>query len=239
MLTSARRLLVQAQAQARASPAPKPRNKATSAKSKSRSVQLASSTAGSPAPSPGPSSLANEVYPESSPAPSAVVEAPPEPEAPDYSFLPDIAPSEYHHPRLAPTVPRPRLPPAFEAYVPPRRSRFDADGNDSSSSDEDEEDLKRREQRRKAQAAAARERRLKAAKGGRGRGGAAEEEDDRLYCICQTLYDPEVSGDCTGLDRVGPPAINLDLRTLSISAHDDRLRPVSRQASIASRLSHF
>ncbi|GAA5878847.1 hypothetical protein JCM3774_000984 [Rhodotorula dairenensis] len=178
-------------AQARASPAPKPRNKGSSVKSKSRSAQLASSTAGSPAPSPGPSSLANEVYPESSPAPSAVFEAPPEPEAPDFSFLPDIAPSEYHHPRLAPSVPRPRLPPAFEAYVPPRRSRFGADRNDSSSSDEDEEDVKRREQRRKAQAAAARERRLKAAKGGRGGGGAAEEEDDRLYCICQTLYDPE------------------------------------------------
>lgn len=180
------------QAQARASPAPKPRSKSSAAKGKSRSAQLASSAAGSPAPSPGPSGLANEVHPESSPAPSAVAEAPIEPEAPDYSFLPDMAPNEYHHPRLAPSVPRPRLAPAFEAYVPPRRSRFGADANDSSSSDEDEDDVKRREQRRKAQAAAAREKRLKAAKRGAGEG--AEEEDDRLYCICQTLYDPEVSG---------------------------------------------
>lgn len=131
--------------------------------------------------------------PGASPAPSAVVEeeSPAAPEAPDYSFLPDIAPSDYHHPRLDPSVPRPRLPAAFEAYVPPRRSRFGPGQDDSSSSDDDGEDAKRREQKRKAQAAAARERRLRAAKGNGG--GPEEEEDDRLYCVCHTLYNPEVS----------------------------------------------
>lgn len=113
------------------------------------------------------------------------------PEVPDFSFLPDIAPEEYHHPHLAPGVPRARLPAAFEAYVPPRRSRFGPGQDDLSSSDEDEDEARRRDQRKKAAAAAARERRAKAAKGADGPG--EEEADDRLYCICQTLYDPEVS----------------------------------------------
>lgn len=64
----------------------------------------------------------------------------------------------------------------FESYAPPR-------GSDS----EEDDVAKAWNNRRKGKG------RVKVAMNGQEHGEEEEEEDDRLYCICQKLYDPEVS----------------------------------------------
>lgn len=64
----------------------------------------------------------------------------------------------------------------FESYAPPRAS------------DSEEDDLaKAWSNRRKGKG------RVKVATNGQEQGEEEVEEDDRLYCICQKLYEPEVS----------------------------------------------
>ncbi|GAA5930468.1 hypothetical protein JCM3775_004401 [Rhodotorula graminis] len=155
---------------------PKPRSKPSSTKPRPRPLHL-SSTVTSPAPSPGPSGLSHELLYDDSTLgtlteSSAVPTAPP------------MSPSSYVHPRLNPSHPRPSLPPAFEAYRPPRRATFAADPDDTDS--EEDEDARRQARSRRAQ---------EAARKGKNRANRAkdddEEVDDRLYCICKELYDPE------------------------------------------------
>ncbi|KAJ8297346.1 Set1 complex component spp1 [Rhodotorula toruloides] len=166
-------------AQARSPPAPKPRSRPGSTKPKPRPAHLTSS-APSPAPSPAPSSnLANEVHPDSQSV--SAIQEPPVP------LLPPISPSEYHHPRLSPSIPHRVLPDPFELYVPPRRKGPGGTIVDDSSSEEDEETRKRERQRRPQLAAQRRGKRDKRGK----EEDEGEEEDDRLYCVCKELYDPE------------------------------------------------
>ncbi|BGO98926.1 COMPASS (complex proteins associated with Set1p) component [Rhodotorula toruloides] len=166
-------------AQARSSPAPKPRSRPGSSKPKPRPAHLTSS-APSPAPSPAPSSnLANEVHPDSQSV--STIHEPPVP------LLPPISPSEYHHPRLSPSIPHRVLPDPFELYVPPRRKGPGGTIVDGSSEEEDEETRRRERQRRAQLAAQRRGRRDKRGK----EEDEGEEEDDRLYCVCKELYDPE------------------------------------------------
>ena len=157
--------------QARLSAAPKPRSKASSSKGKPRPVHFASGGT-SPAPSPGPSSLSQELHFDSS-LPSLTASANP--------TAPPLSPSSYIHPRLDPSHPRPALPRAFEAYRPPRRATI---GGDEDETDSEDEEARRRA--RRAQ---------EAARKGKHRAKAKEEDeevDDRLYCVCEELYDPEV-----------------------------------------------
>ncbi|GAA5856887.1 hypothetical protein JCM9279_007590 [Rhodotorula babjevae] len=163
-------------AQRRPSTTPKPRSKPSSTKPTPRPLHL-SSTVTSPAPSPGPSGLSHELFHDDS-ALGSLTESSANPTAPPMS------PSSYVHPRLNPSHPRPRLPPTFEAYRPPRRATFVADPDDTDS--EEDEDARRLARSRRAQ---------EAARKGKNRANRAKEDDeevdDRLYCICKELYDPE------------------------------------------------
>ncbi|GEM12127.1 zinc finger, PHD-type protein [Rhodotorula toruloides] len=184
-------------AQARSSPAPKPRSRPGSTKPRPRPAHL-TSIAPSPAPSPAPSSnLANEVHPDSHSV--STVQEPPVP------LLPPISPSEYHHPRLSPSIPHRVLPDPFELYVPPRRKGPGGAMIDDSSSEEDEETRKRERQRRAQLAAQRRGRRDKRGKDE----GEGEEEDDRLYCVCQELCEEWYHVDCVGISEDSVELVDL------------------------------
>ncbi|GAA5933685.1 hypothetical protein JCM1841_005505 [Sporobolomyces salmonicolor] len=159
---------------------PKPKPSPFSAKPKSRTFPFPStSAASSPALSPGPSGLSNEVHfdPSSSTADhddSAQLEL-----LPSSSTAPLVPLTTTHLVSSSPST-RPRLSAPFESYMPPRAG--------AESDEEDEEELKRRAQQRRAATLAARGK--SRAKIAEERGGEGE-EDDRLYCVCQELYDPE------------------------------------------------
>ncbi|GAA6053551.1 hypothetical protein JCM3770_005190 [Rhodotorula araucariae] len=187
--------------QARLSATPKPRSKASSSKGKPRPAHFASGGT-SPAPSPGPSGLSQELYFDAA-LPSLT--------APANPTVPPLSPSSYVHPRLDPAHPRPQLPGAFEAYRPPRRATL----GDEEETDSEDEDARRRERSRRAQ---------EAARKGKNRAKAKEEDeevDDRLYCVCQELYDPErmmiacdaceewFHVDCVNIDEEAIPLVDL------------------------------
>ncbi|GAA6019027.1 hypothetical protein JCM10207_006292 [Rhodosporidiobolus poonsookiae] len=166
-------------------PPTKPRARPPSAKPKSRATHF-SSGGTSPAPSPGPSSsLAHEVLPSSFHAESSSSALPPTtaslPSHPAFAYL--HSPSSYVHPSLSDPT-RARLPAAFESYAPPKTNKL------GESDDEEDEAERRRERARKAAQSAARERERRG-KRGKEKRGDGDEEDDRLYCICQELYNPE------------------------------------------------
>ncbi|BGP44232.1 COMPASS (complex proteins associated with Set1p) component [Rhodotorula kratochvilovae] len=174
--------------------------KASSSKGKPRPVHFASGGT-SPAPSPGPSGLSQELHFDSS-LPSLTASANP--------TAPPLSPSSYIHPRLDPSHPRPALPRAFEAYRPPRRATI---GGDEDETDSEDEEARRRA--RRAQ---------EAARKGKNRAKAKEDDeevDDRLYCVCEELYDPErmmiacdgceewFHVDCVNIDEEAVPLVDL------------------------------
>ncbi|GAA5867586.1 hypothetical protein JCM1840_002562 [Sporobolomyces johnsonii] len=159
---------------------PKPKPSSSSIKPKSRAFPFPStSAASSPAPSPGPSGLSNEVHFDLSSSMTGHDDtAQPEPLL--SSSTAPLAPLTTTHLASSSLCNRPRLSAPFESYIPPHAG--------AESDEEDEEELKRRAQQRRAATLAAKGK--SRAKIAEERGGEGE-EDDRLYCVCQELYDPE------------------------------------------------
>lgn len=142
--------------------------------------------------SPGPSGSAQKAGKERQPtkepseAPEEEEKPAPEPPLASTSNLTSLAPSPAPSVQAPPVVARirpPKTPAApgplsapFDTYAPPR-------GSDS----EDDDFIKAWQQRRKGKG------RVRVAVYGQEHGEEEEEDDERLYCVCQKNYDPDVS----------------------------------------------